>query len=100
MKSRPIPEPDITLVMGVTTCLVGTAIAAAAILNLMQLGIRQPAREQFMIWLSPRFLRFPLREILAALPACTPGMKDEGSPLFISFFFIHARLLSVKSESG
>jgi molybdopterin-synthase adenylyltransferase len=32
------PEPDLTPVMGVTTGLIGTAMAAAAILNLIQLG--------------------------------------------------------------
>ncbi|AYK13828.1 MAG: hypothetical protein ACOX7X_02310 [Methanosarcina flavescens] len=76
MKSRPIPEPDITLVMGVTTCLVGTAIAAAAILNLMQLG--DPAAGERTIYdlAFSTVLKIPA-ERNPRCPACMYA-RDEG----------------------
>jgi molybdopterin/thiamine biosynthesis adenylyltransferase len=63
------PEPDITSVMGVTTGLVGTAMAAAAILNLTQLG--DPAIGERTIYdlAFSRVLKVPVKRNVRC-PAC------------------------------
>ncbi|HOA69233.1 MAG TPA: hypothetical protein PK669_08495 [Methanosarcina thermophila] len=52
--------------------MVGTVIAVA-ILNLMQLGDPAAGERKIYYLVFFTFLRFPLREISAALPACMPG---------------------------
>ena len=63
------PELDITPVMGVTTGLVGTAMAAAAILNLTRLG--DPAIGERTIYdlAFSRVLKIPVRRNIRC-PAC------------------------------
>jgi molybdopterin/thiamine biosynthesis adenylyltransferase len=70
------PEPDITPVMGVTTGLVGTAMAATAILNLTQLG--DPAAGERTIYdlAFSTVLKIPVERN----PCCSVCMyaQDEG----------------------
>ncbi len=63
------PELDITPVMGVTTGLVGTAMAATAILNLTQLG--EPAIGERIVYdlAFSRVLKIPVKKNLRC-PAC------------------------------
>ncbi len=63
------PELDITPVIGVTTGLVGTAMAAAAILNLTRLG--DPAIGERTIYdlAFSRVLKIPVRRNIRC-PAC------------------------------
>lgn len=70
------PEPDITPVMGVTTGFVGTAMAAAAILNLTQLG--DPAIGERTIYdlAFSRVLKIPVKKNIRC-PVCM-NVQAEG----------------------
>lgn len=64
------PEPDITPVMGVTTGMVGTAMAATAILNLTQMG--NPAAGERTIYdlAFSTIIKIPVEKNLCC-PVCT-----------------------------